>query len=264
MSPRRAALRRLRGSAPTITTVQALDALTISRTERQTMNTSLPVVTSENQDGGAEGASDLLLDVANDLRKLAAARDADGPTVERFLKKVRLGTEHDTAESELSAATAAMLRNLLGASADHQPSSDAVPPTEDLGHCLIWTGGKSGNGYGAFQLDGKMQRAHRASYQIFRGPIPAGLVVRHQCDIPLCVNPAHLKLGTQAENIDEREARGRRGIPSADLTDDVKTAIVDLCGKGMTQQQAADLFGLSRSAIEKVFRDRAQSKQTHD
>ncbi|WP_408840834.1 HNH endonuclease signature motif containing protein [Acidocella sp.] len=109
-----------------------------------------------------------------------------------------------------------------------------------------------------------MQRAHRASYQIFRAPIPAGLVVRHQCDIPLCVNPAHLEIGTQAKNIEEREARGRRGIPSADLTDDVKTAIVDLCGKGMTQQQAADLFDLSRSAIEKVFRDRARSKQTHD
>ncbi|HVE22544.1 MAG TPA: HNH endonuclease [Acidocella sp.] len=213
----------------------------------------------------AEDALTLPPAVADDLRKLAADRGADGSTVERFLDKVRLGTDSDTAENESAEAQAAFLRNLRGDSADHQPDGDGVPPTEDLGHCLIWTRGKSGNGYGAFKLDGKMQRAHRASYEIFRGPIPEGFVVRHRCDVPLCVNPEHLELGTSAENVKDRDARGRRGIPSADLTDSVKATVVEWNANGMTQQEIAYRLSVSRSTIEKVCRDdRKRAKQTHD
>lgn len=54
-------------------------------------------------------------------------------------------------------------------------------------------------------------RAHRASWEIYKGTIPEGLSVLHSCDTPLCVNPDHLFLGTQQENMTDRTAKGRTG-----------------------------------------------------
>jgi hypothetical protein len=51
--------------------------------------------------------------------------------------------------------------------------------------------------------------AHRAMYEFKTGPIPVGKVVMHTCDVPLCVNPAHLRLGTQADNLIDMRAKGR-------------------------------------------------------
>jgi hypothetical protein len=80
--------------------------------------------------------------------------------------------------------------------------------------CWLWTGAKQGGRggkYGAFQLGWKIQkRAHRLSFEIANGPIPDGMMVCHACDVPLCVNPAHLFLGTAKENIDDMGAKNRR------------------------------------------------------
>jgi hypothetical protein len=82
--------------------------------------------------------------------------------------------------------------------------------------CWQWIGHRSGRRYGGFKLGGKEHRAHRLSWELHNGPVPTGLVVRHDCDNPLCVRPDHLRIGTQAQNIADMDNRGRRGIATGD------------------------------------------------
>lgn len=74
--------------------------------------------------------------------------------------------------------------------------------------CWIWTAGCLG-GYGRFRFNGCTQNAHRVSWELFCGPIPSGMHVLHDCDNPPCVNPAHLFLGTNIDNIADRHRKGR-------------------------------------------------------
>lgn len=73
--------------------------------------------------------------------------------------------------------------------------------------CIEWTASKDRQGYGFFYL-GKQMHAHRASYILFKGPIPEGKIVMHSCDNPSCVNPDHLNLGSHAQNQAQKVANG--------------------------------------------------------
>lgn len=82
--------------------------------------------------------------------------------------------------------------------------------------CWEYEGARNSDGYGCFQVQKKFYLAHRASYETWVGPIPTGLLVRHKCDNPPCINPDHLELGTQADNVGDRETRNRAYHPSGD------------------------------------------------
>ena len=86
---------------------------------------------------------------------------------------------------------------------------ERILPEPNCG-CWLWTGDKSGKmGYGRLMYQGRTRAAHRVAYQIFRGPITDGLLVCHRCDVPLCVNPDHLFLGTYTDNSDDMIRKGR-------------------------------------------------------
>lgn len=77
------------------------------------------------------------------------------------------------------------------------------------GDCLLWTGATINSGYGYLTVNKKNKTAHRASYEASHGPVPEGMQVLHRCDVKLCVNPEHLFVGTQQENIDDMINKGR-------------------------------------------------------
>ncbi|MDV6320706.1 HNH endonuclease signature motif containing protein, partial [Chromohalobacter sp. HP20-39] len=75
-------------------------------------------------------------------------------------------------------------------------------------YCWEWTGGRTGNGYGACRVDGKNVGAHVASYVAAHGPLAAGMCVMHVCDNPLCVRPDHLQAGSLADNMVDKKRKG--------------------------------------------------------
>lgn len=90
--------------------------------------------------------------------------------------------------------------------------SEKVAPCAATG-CWLWTASKDGKGYGQFAItrNGKSlnRRAHRISFEQHRGPIPDGMELHHNCEVKHCVNPAHLKVVTHAQNM----STGKWDIP---------------------------------------------------
>lgn len=132
--------------------------------------------------------------------------------------------------------------------------------------CWPWTGGtfhKRG-GYGKVQIGGKVRRAHVVAWEWHYGrKVPKGKVVRHSCDNPECVNPAHLLLGTQADNVRDRVERGREGDRSgekngrAKINPDIVRDIRRRAAGGETYAGIARDVGLLPQAVSNVVRGKS-------
>ena len=119
--------------------------------------------------------------------------------------------------------------------------------------CWIWTASTFSSGYGKFKLDGRSRGAHQVSYEANVAPTHDGLCVLHRCDVPLCVNPDHLFLGTQADNMADRSAKGRTASGEAHghakLTeDDVRAIRKD----SRTQEAIAKDYGVTHPLISYI------------
>jgi hypothetical protein len=142
--------------------------------------------------------------------------------------------------------------------------------------CWLWMAGCSGDGYGAFWFEGRQVSAHRMAFQLRWGVIlPTWVQVLHDCDNPICCNPAHLFLGTPLDNMRDKMAKGRHVSVTGDLhglrqhpdrasrgecrwnakldSEQVKV-IREKFEFGVTQAQIAREYGLDRRQVSKIVR----------
>jgi hypothetical protein len=126
--------------------------------------------------------------------------------------------------------------------------------------CWLWTGCIGGNGYGRMWLNGKDVMAHRVSWLIHKGVVPDGLLVLHRCDVRHCVNPDHLFLGTTADNVADKIAKGRHCYGARNgrskLNDAAALSIIQRASDGETLTSLARAFGVSRTVIRHIVRGR--------
>ena len=129
------------------------------------------------------------------------------------------------------------------------------PEHPTLGHCWLWTGALS-SGYGSVSNGKRKSKAHRVSWEIHFGLIPEGMFVCHHCDNPTCVNPTHLFLGTQGDNMADMYAKCRHRIVRCrvKLTRDQVIDIRRLHASGsLSQSELASRFGVSATHISRII-----------
>ena len=121
------------------------------------------------------------------------------------------------------------------------------------GECWNWDSTISDHGYGDFWCLGKRCRAHRISWEIYYGEIPEGILVLHKCDNKRCINPAHLYLGTNSDNMKDYLERSKDptiGCFHSRLTsDEVELVNILYRNKKLNQTQLAEFLDVSRSVI---------------
>jgi len=132
---------------------------------------------------------------------------------------------------------------------------------DKTGGCWLWIGSVDKNGYGLFRLQGKTVRVARSIYKLVNAINLSGdQHVLHSCDNPACVNPAHLFLGTHAQNMADMAAKKRSHKPTgglngrAVLTAELASKIREQAAAGVGEGTLSTLYGVSRGAIYHVVR----------
>lgn len=134
--------------------------------------------------------------------------------------------------------------------------------------CLLWIGAVSRGGYGIMGIPGgRLRGAHRVSWELANGPIPdERLLVLHSCDNPPCVNPQHLRIGTDADNSRDMVQR-KRHVPvfgernkNSKLKEADVHKIRSLAAEGYTRADIAKRFGISTSSVNGVVNRRTWTR----
>lgn len=208
-----------------------------------------------------------------------AHRIAKGKTW-KHLPLVPVVAEHKSGPPRTKERVAPKLRGRAAIPAMSQEAIERLASrfwnkVDKSGECWIWTACRNPHGYGKFALsiDGKwrLRDAHRVAWELANDSIPDGICVCHKCDNPSCVNPSHLFLGTQAENLADMKAKKRgtlgdkstalrmpeklpRGAEnvSTRLTPDQVRAIREQRTQGASQNEIARRFGISQSTVRQI------------
>ena len=137
--------------------------------------------------------------------------------------------------------------------------TDFWPHIKKTDGCWLWTGPRQKEGYGRCWFGKKLWLSHRLSWTIHYGKIPDGLLICHKCDMPSCVNPSHLFLGTPADNMADMTSKGRHNGNDGSncgekhgmhkLTES-KVALARLLYKsGISQYKLAKRYGVKQTTI---------------
>lgn len=127
--------------------------------------------------------------------------------------------------------------------------------SEPRGECVVWVEGRNTKGYGVLSWDGRKTTAHRLAWASANGPIPATMHVLHRCDNPPCVNPAHLFLGTNADNVADKVRKGRQSRDGRRraLTPGEVREVADLAAC-MGYAEIGRLYGVGASTVGRAVR----------
>jgi len=134
---------------------------------------------------------------------------------------------------------------------------DNVRVDEQTG-CWDWLKFKDRNKYGHIKVLGKSELVHRVAYQTLVGDIPSGMFVCHRCDNPSCLNPEHLFIGTNQDNIDDKVAKNRQSKigqqkgSKHSLAKLTEKDIVDIRISTLSQNKLALLYGMTQSSISQI------------
>lgn len=125
--------------------------------------------------------------------------------------------------------------------------------------CHWWTGTIKETGYGRFHVKDRFIAAHRFSYEKEHGPIPSGLCVCHSCDNPSCVNPDHLWLGTQKNNMQDCSAKSRAGKSlgvnhGLSKLNDEAVKVIRFFAGSVSNRRIAVAYGVSSSTVDSVVK----------
>ena len=118
--------------------------------------------------------------------------------------------------------------------------------------CWLWKGAVGSDGYGRLRRRGVTYSAHRFAYELFKGPIPEGLCVMHRCDVPHCVNPTHLVVGTKADNSRDMLRKGRDGYSVHKLSYEQVIEVRKMLSSGATKAEVSERFGICRSTVQDI------------
>lgn len=137
---------------------------------------------------------------------------------------------------------------------------EAQSSPEPNSGCLLWMGSANRTGYGFMSRPTGSRLVHRIYYELVKGPIPVGMVLCHKCDVPACINPTHLFLGTHNDNMADMARKGRSrngpgGVAYGSANAMARLTVADVIAiraDDRTLAAIARSYGVSLSCIDHV------------